>query len=191
MKGISILAIGILLFVCRFSYAQTSNTKSHDITISIPEVALLDLKSSTSSSAIALNAIAPTEAGNSLDFSSATNSDIWLNYTSVIGSSKPSRKVSAFIEGTIPEGVVINVTASNYTGNGRGRNGTPVGNVRLSNNMQDIVTNIGSCYTGNGPNNGHRLTYKMDLDNSGSSYEKLKYDQSANISITYILSDIN
>jgi hypothetical protein len=191
MRVVSILAIGVFLVLADIAGAQTSNTKSQDITISIPEVALLDLESSTTSSAIRLNAVAPNEAGNSLDFSSASSNDIWLNYSSIVGSSQPSRKVCAFIEGSVPDGVIVSVTASSYSGNGKGRNGAPIGNVILSNNMQDIITNIGSCYTGNGPNNGHKLTYSLELDRSNDSYGKLKFDQSANISVTYILSDNN
>jgi hypothetical protein len=191
MKGISIGVIGILMFIVPLAEAQTSNTKSHDISISIPEVALLDLESPASSASIGLNPLAPNEAGNSLDFANVSNNEIWLNYSSVIGSTHPSRKVSAFVEGAIPNGVSLYVSASAYSGNGNGKNGTPAGKVSLSNKMQDIITNIGSCYTGNGPNNGHRLTYTLELENSYNSYASLNFDQSSTISVTYILSDFN
>lgn len=185
---VSYIVVFVILSLAMAAQAQT-NIKSHDVRINIPEVALLDLESSSPS--IALNLKAPNEAGNSVDFSNVNNSELWINYSSVTSSSLPDRKVSAFIEGEIPEGVKLNVSASSYTGSGAGKTGIPAGTITLTNNMQDIITQIGSCYTGDGVNNGHQLTYSLTLDEKAGSYADLSHDQSGTISVTYILTDLN
>ncbi|MBN1821848.1 MAG: hypothetical protein JXR31_14735 [Prolixibacteraceae bacterium] len=186
-----ILSICILTYLGGSkAYAQANKSESHNISIEIPEVALLDLETNSSSS-ISLSPVSPNEAGNSLDFSNAFNSQIWVNYSSIVGSSIPDRKVSAFVEGAIPDGVKLSVSASSYSGNGGGKLGTPVGKVFLSEQIQDVITNIGSCYTGDGVNNGHLLTYSLELENEESGYASLNFDNSTTISITYTLSDNN
>ncbi len=186
------LILSIVIGILGISSVVAQNTKpaSHNINISIPEVALLDLESA-SSTTISMSAIAPNEAGNAIDFSKAKNSAIWINYSSIIGnSSKPNRKVSAVVNGKIPRGTSLKVYASPYSGNGAGTTGTPVGIVELSETEQDLITDIGSCYTGDGINNGHRLYYNLELDHKDKdAYAQLDFDQTASITVTYTLSD--
>ncbi|NQU85289.1 MAG: hypothetical protein HQ541_05970 [Mariniphaga sp.] len=191
-KIIRILSIAcILWYIGDYTVlAQAGKSKSHNISIAISEVALLDLES-ISSSAISINPISPTEAGNALDFSMATNNQIWINYSSITGLTEPQRKVSVYVDGAIPDGVVLNVIASSYSGNGNGKTGISTGKVKLSGQVRNIITNIGSCYTGDGINNGHLLTYSLELDKSNSGYGNLNFDESTTISVTYTLSDNN
>jgi hypothetical protein len=168
--------------------AQTKN-KSHNIVISIPEVALLDLEASDL--LVNLELTAPNEAGTRLDFSKAHNSNVWVNYSSITSVNQPHRKVCAYIEGEIPDGLKVVLTASQYTGNGGGRTGMPTGSITLSNQMQDVITQIGSCYTGDGVNNGHLLNYSLELENGEESYSALAFDKSNTISVTYVLTDLN
>ena len=66
--------------------------------------------------------------------------------------------------------------------------GTAASEVTLSGVAQNVITGIGSAYTGDGVSNGHNLTYTLDLD-SGASYADLDFDDSTILSITYTLSD--
>ena len=66
----------------------------HTVAISIPEVAILDLEGTTS---VSLSVAAPTEAGEAVDFSGATNNAVWVNYSSIVGTSETSRTVAAKI----------------------------------------------------------------------------------------------
>jgi len=58
----------------------------------------------------------------------------------------------------------------------------------LTTNVLDIITGIGSAYTGNGPNKGHILLYGLEITSGG--YGLLKHDASTSLTVTYTLSDI-
>lgn len=169
--------------------AQDKNTDKHTIDIKIPEVAILDLETTGQSGVIALEGTAPTEAGNALDFSKATNSELWINYSSIIGKrSEPTREVTVQITtGDVPSGLEILVEAAKDAGKGEGTVGTPAGQLKLSTSAQKIITGVGSVYTGNGANAGHNLTYKMQL--ATGKYGDIDFDQTGSITVTYTLSD--
>ncbi|MBN1821747.1 MAG: hypothetical protein JW833_13590, partial [Prolixibacteraceae bacterium] len=83
MKRLTVI-LAIVLTATTNIFAQSdSNEGAHSVSINIPEVALLDLEGSSS---ITLAPTAPAEAGNPFDFSSATNSSIWVNYSSIVAS---------------------------------------------------------------------------------------------------------
>jgi hypothetical protein len=169
-------------------HAQSSNSGSHNLSVQIPEVALLDLESTTPSSLV-LSPASPTEAGNALDLSTATNQTIWLNYSSVIGARGTHRTITAYLEGTIPEGLAISIKASSYSGNGKGKTGVSTGKIHLSEKPQNIITHIGSCYTGDGINNGHLLTYSLEPGNHLTDYETLAYEKATTLNVIYTLTD--
>lgn len=166
-----------------------SNTESHNVVISMPEVALLDLEA-TAGTTITLSPSAPTEAGKALSFQT-TNNSIWLNYSSIIGSvTEPSRFVTVqMTSGAIPSGTYLEVTAAAYSGNGDGSVGVPTPAIALNATPQNIINTIGSAYTGDGVNNGHNLSYKLDLLPDAGSYALLDFDDSTTVEITYTLSD--
>lgn len=181
------LVLGII-GISSFAFAQDNNSAQHDITINIPEVALLDIEGG---SGLTLGPDAPTEAGEALNFSAQTDNTLWLNYSSIIGSTnEPTRKITVAISsGTLPGGMTLNVSAGSHSGTGGGTFGTPVGSgVDLSTTDQDLITGIGSAWTGDGPNNGHNLTYTLSLSASGD-YGNLDFDDATTITVTYTLTD--
>ncbi|MDX1666209.1 MAG: hypothetical protein R3350_03220, partial [Saprospiraceae bacterium] len=167
-----------------------TNTDAHTVQINIPEVALLDIEPGGSTS-ITLAPTAPTEAGEALDFSGANDNSLWLNYSSIVGSTtEPSRKVTAAITtGTVPSGMLVKVTAGADAGGGAGTVGTPAGELTLSSTAQDLITGVGSCYTGNGDGAGHNLTYALALDPTAGSYANIDFDEATTLTITYTLTD--
>jgi len=185
----------LLALVCILSinvlFAQDTNEASHTISISIPEIALLDLESATGT-AISLNGTAPTEAGEKVEFN-AVNNDIWINYSSIIGSStEPSRKVMVQItDGDVPDGLELAVQAGNDAGKGDGTMGKASHKsiVLSGKKAQKIIDGVGSAYTGNGPNKGHNLTYSLSQNKKKGSYASLDFNQTQSISITYTLTD--
>ena len=189
MKNSNLL---LALFVSTFSltaFAQDSNQDAHNVVIGIPEVALLDLEAANGTS-ITLGPTAPVEAGNAVEFNS-TNNSIWINYSSIIGSTtEPSRNVAVQItSGTVPSGTQLSVLAAAAAGSGDGTLGAPTSAVVLTSTAQNIITGIGSAYTGNGVNNGHNLSYALNLSTSAGSYAQLDFDNSDTVVITYTLSD--
>ncbi|MFC3812074.1 hypothetical protein [Lacihabitans lacunae] len=169
--------------------AQDTKTDKHTLEIKIPEVAILDIESTGESNAISLAATAPIEAGNALDFSKALNTDLWINYSSIVGKkSDPTREVTVQVtSGTIPSGIEILVAAAKDAGQGEGKVGSPVDELILSTAPQKIITEVGSAYTGNGPKRGHNLTYK--LQQKKDAYGEIDFDQSGSLTVVYTLSD--
>lgn len=88
---------------------------------------------------------------------------IWINYSSVVN---PLSTNSIFVSlglGNIPAEISIKLKIDPYQGNGSGELGTPTAPIILSTFPQPIITNIGSCYTGQGEGQGHKLTYSWQL----------------------------
>ncbi len=168
-------------------FGQDTNEASHSLTVNIAEVALLDIEGGTS---VALNPTAPTEAGNPIDFSTATNSALWLNYSSIIGNApENSRAVTVSVAGTMPTGALLKVQAAAVAGSGAGTRGSSAGLVTIAATATDytVITGIGSCYTGNGTNNGHNVTYSLTED--AANYGSFNFDTDYTLTITYTLSD--
>ena len=179
-----------LYFVCIHGIAQDNNYASTNINISIPEVALLDLEYDNSSTII-LSPNSPTEAGASLDFINAENSSVWINYSSIVGNkTHRNREVTAFVEGNLPKGLKLKLNVSSDAGQGAGKMGIPLNNILLSNQAQPILKNIGSCFTGNGPQNGHLVSYSIDLKEN-DSYSLLEFDNETMVTVVYTLTETN
>jgi hypothetical protein len=185
MKNLAVITVATLILTSTInSFAQDNNQGAHSVSINIPEVALLDLEGGSS---ITLAPTAPTEAGAAFDFSSATNNTIWVNYSSIVASGKTRKVNAAITSGAVPAGLQLKVTAGSYAGTGKGTTGTAASQVTLSATAQDVVTGIGSCYTGNGASNGHNLTYALSLT-SADSYNLLT-QANTTITVTYTITD--
>ncbi len=172
--------------------AQTdTNEDSHALTVTIPEVALLDLEADDTTS-ITLEATAPTEAGLAADVNDSDDT-IWINYSSIVNTGEDdNRSVTVEISaGTVPGGTMITLGAAAYSGDsGGGDTGTAGAAVTLSGTAQDIITAIGSCYTGDGTESGHQLTYTLALDSSDpDAYSKLDASDSNTLTVLYTLTD--
>jgi hypothetical protein len=169
--------------------AQDTNTDNHTITISVPEVALVDIEPVATKN-ITLGFTAPTEAGNPI-VANASNNTLWLNYSSIKSVADPTRNVSVKLNAILP-GIDIHVTAAAATGSGGGTLGTPAAQLTLSAADQTIISGIGSAYTGNGANNGHNLTYAL-APGSGPGgvavYADLQATATTVATVTYTISD--
>jgi len=176
----------LLSCITLYCNAQDDND-NNNCNIHIPEVALLNLKSA-SQGTVNLSPGNPGEAGASLNFESSSQSDIWINYSSIINNGiNSSRGLLASVSGEIPEGILLKVYASEDAGTGGGRTGIPTGTVILSEAQQEIISGIGSCFTGAGINKGHKLTYYLEPDES-AGYSKLQ-NKSCLLTVTFTLSE--
>ena len=185
MKKVAVtLAAFLTLAISNNLFAQDTNAGSHTVTISIPEVAILDLEGGSS---ITLAPTPPSEAGNAFDFTSATDNSIWVNYSSIVASGKQRTVTAEISAGTVPTGLLLKVIAGSYSGSGKGTLGTPGAQITLSGTAQAIISNIGSCYTGTGASSGHQLTYNLVL-NSVNDYDKL-VQGSTPVTVTYTITD--
>jgi len=190
MKELSkIIASIVLIFgMSNVVIAQNSNDTneaSHSVEITIPTVALVDVEG-IDGEATTINLtpeFSALEAGEAVDFSSASDNSLWLNYTSVVAQEQ-TRNITASISGSLPSGVSLKLLASGVT-TGNGARGTAGEQITLSETAKNLITGIGSAYTENGHEKGHQLTYSLDMDNeSYSSLVASDYEVTVTYTIT-------
>ena len=187
MKYRSLISLLILLLLGNSFCLASDKNASHKSTVTIPEVALLSLQFE-GNPGVQMTATAPTMAGTPLNLENHSNTTVWLNYSSVTAPDQ-KRKVTAMVVGEIPEGVTIKLNADESTGQGKGKLGKSNGKITLSNIPGDIISDIGSCYTGRGIQNGHKLSYSVEIDNA-HFYKSIKAVETS-LSVVYTLTDDN
>lgn len=190
MKRKIVLAM-MCVFISFIGFSQADTYfDSHQVTVTVPDVALLDLETSGAGKNFNLNFVAPTEAGLKI-VNPLSNGTIWLNYSSIVsspGGLHPVRKVTVQSNANPPAGIAFSATASNDAGLGGGVVGSTLGNVSIDNTVQDIIQNIYSCYTGTGPLKGHQLTYNANVPTGNFAYSQLRAGSTL-MTITYTLTD--
>jgi len=153
MKKLSFIFATVLLFAgATVVNAQSTTTASHTVAITIAEHALVGIKGSTTSNAITITPTLPTEAGDPLSFASSTkNSDLWLNYSSIVEGTQRRTITAAVTTTTLPKGISLQLAATTVAPNGEGKGN--LGETSLTNPATlsaiatDVITNIGSCHT--------------------------------------------
>lgn len=155
------------------------------VRLSIPEIALVDIEPGSNNS-IDFNIIPSTESGNSSQTHESTNESLWINYSSALANPQNSRKIVAEIsQGVLPEGILLYLQASRYVGMGDGKLGHSSGKIELTNQPKPLITDIGSCYTGEGINNGHLLKFSIEISN----YSKIYAIEESDLNILYTITD--
>jgi len=175
----------VLLIISGYVFAPNVNAQAtDDVTVGVKlfRVAIMDIE--PNNNLIYLTLLKPTEAGSSAQ--DVTNNSKWLNYSCCLKSGDSDRYITVAIgSGTVPDGLKLTVTASSYTGSGGGTTGTAAGTITLSATAQTLISGIRGAYTGTGANNGHQLTYKLEI----TDYSKLDFDNSTTIQIDFTIVD--
>jgi len=187
MKFTLFILTFLLIFPSTNTYSQGS-IAAHDVNISMPKVALLKLVSNNTGDLL-IDLVAPDKAGNNL-VSENFDNIFWVNYSSVLNKTNQKRKIVAVMKTQLPKGIKLKVQAYNSTGGGVGDLGQPTDEVTLSNNPADIITGIGSCYTGKGVEKGHFLRYSLEFDKTSEDYALIS-SKSFRLNIIYTLTDDN
>ncbi len=184
LKVVILIVVSLLLDV--LNCLAESDSDKHTVNVQISELALLGLVPE-GNAAINVQSLAPNEVGEAVLLNEATSAaHVWINYSSIISSSTPARKVVAFVQGDIPEGITLKVEVSEVSGSGKGNLGKSSGLVTLSNQPSDVIVDIGSCYTGKGTNNGHFLSYTIEQDEDA---EVKLSEQDLSLNVIYKLTD--
>jgi hypothetical protein len=92
-----------------------------------------------------------------------TVDSIWINYSSVIVNNSSNTVCASLATGDLPAEIAIKLKVGPDVGAGYGQVGKPTIPIILSTAPQAIITDIGSCYTGQGDNKGHLLTFSWEL----------------------------
>lgn len=192
MKYLATIVMGffLVLFLLPANGKGQDHQADHKVNIKIPEVALLGITATETGHSEIIIA-APNEAGSPVNLKNVPfNKGIWVNYSSIILSPNHRRKVIAAVQGEIPSGLRLAVKADEATGEGRGMLGNSAGMVYLSEEPTEVISGIGSCYTGKGPNNGHLLSYQLVADNNAKNVAHLTESQTT-LHVIYTLTDHN
>jgi hypothetical protein len=108
-----------------------------------------------------------------------------------VSSSTATRKITAKLSAAVPAGVKLTVTPTTpVAGTNTGTLGSAVGAVDLTTDEQSVITGIGSCYTGDGANNGSNLQYSLSLKDNSTSYANILSGDTP-LTVTYTIEDVN
>lgn len=192
-----LLIICLLILITQHISAQNSepeNTYSHNLEISIPDVAIIGIAGpeGNGSSILLTPDISNLEAGEAVDYSTATNNSLWLNYTSITGSpgngnGKPKpRTIKAEIDQNLPAAFDLLLEVGTVS-SGSGQTGTATqGKIELKKGPSTVVEDIGSCFTENGEGKGHQLTYSLGIkENQLDKVMAAEYS----VTVTYTISE--
>ncbi|MCX8525848.1 hypothetical protein OF897_18180 [Chryseobacterium formosus] len=166
-----------LIISCQL-FSQTTGNRTVGITL--PVVALMDIETPAT---ITLNFTAPTEAGKPV-VAPSSNTTKWINYTSAIAQGGLTRRITASVNQVLP-GITIRIQAAAASGSGGGSLGIPSAQITLSTTSQTIISGIGGAFTGNGANNGHRLTISL----LANTYGNLSARTNTPVVITYTITE--
>ncbi len=167
--------------------ADTEPGHGHNISFFCRAASLLRISGPGNNTTINFIPKSVKEAGSAMKLD-LVNQTLWLNYTNVKPSFFGTRKISVSMSNNLPTGMTLTLYANTFAGFGFGQNGTPAGTVTLVNGqVNTLITGIGSVFTGRGVNNGHKLTYVLDFDES--EYHTITSDLNQSVVITYTISD--
>jgi len=162
MKKI-VAIIAALFLLGSFAIAQDTNIATHQVTIKVPQVSLVDIEGPGGDNSIVLEFTAPKEAGLGLT-APEPNSDLWLNLTSTAKNNSGGKIVDAQMKGELPKGIDLKLQVATPI-SGYGNVGVVTGEeISLNGTHQKVITGILSGFTGDGVKNGFQLTYTLDFN---------------------------
>jgi len=134
---------------------------------------------------ISMKLLAST-AGNSLV--TQTSVSTYMQLTSIAPENETRRITAIVSSGNVPAGTLFQLTTEAcYTGTDA--RGTPASTITLDRSGQkNVVTGIGSCYTGTSSTSGYKLVYTWGVDPANMS--QLKATSTVSITITYTVLSI-
>ena len=182
---ISFILLGFIVIFNQLIFAQTT-TSGDLIALNIADYSLIE--SSNTTVALSLNSFA---VGSAL--MTASNSDVFLKLSSLNPESTTRQVTSKITSGSVPAGTILKVVSAPCTTiNSGGNLGIVTQSITLSTTDQNLISGIGSCYTGTGINDGYQLTYTWAPTSISADYNLIKATTSSvNITIVHTISATN
>jgi hypothetical protein len=177
---LSALALALILMAPGEGWGQTTDTATHDVTITVSEIAKLRIEGAAAPS-FTIN-----DTGITAGAPPAISTDVadrYLQYTSVIASGQ-TRKITAELGAAVPNGLTLNLKAAAAIQTGAvGNTGSRVSDtIALTTTAADVITGIGSGYTETGESNGWKFNYELLIANIANVVET-----NPTITVTYTL----
>lgn len=177
------LVVLLFLFFSSHVVAQNSNKTEVNLQLTIPPIALINLAIDDYQ---LINHSFSLSANHVQQIITKTKVDnTWLNYSSIVSRGSTNYITANISSGVLPTDVSLHVAVSADAGHGAGALGIPVGEIKLTRYPQNLIINIGSCYTGAGVNSGRLLNYIWENPESYNYY--LNYQHGKPISVTYTI----
>lgn len=163
MKKLLLITGLIGAFLMFHSNVTAQVTSNQELTMGIPEVLLINaVDASGNTGAVSLE-LTTTTAGTGISGGTGTS---YVQLSSIVTSSQ-TRVMTASVTG-VPAGTALALTtAIPSNANFAGTVGTGTSSVELSGTAANIVTGIGSCYTGTAALDGYQLDFTWDAGDAG------------------------
>ena len=174
IRQVLCLMLSLLLLI---SYEGVAETQTDTFNLSIQEIVAIQISGTLGN----LQLAAPLAGA---PITEVIDNNTLLQYTSV---SDPGefRTIQATINATTPAGSQLGVTAG--APGGTGTCGVPQSITVLTTTNKNLITSIGSCYTGNSAGNGSRLTYTFSVVDYGA----LVSTDATSYTITYTITAVD
>lgn len=156
MKRLQILLIVCLIISIECVYTQEVSFVKIPLILNIPAVSIIDFAGS-----VKRITFIPGNGAEQI-ITPSTLDKTWLNYSSITAENTTNSISVNLSSGRLPAEIVIKLTISESSGTGAGKHGRPLGPITLTPYPQDIIIDIGSCYTGRGVQKGHQLSYSWE-----------------------------
>ena len=153
----------VMLLVMASLAAKAQTTASHEIRAVVPKVALVNVVSDHPVQS-ETDASQPGTCLQNVRLNGDQPSECWINYTSVLDESHKPRKVVARVHGGLPQGVKLVIETWPASGSSKGQTGMPVSRTEITEEPSEIITGIGTSFTGKGSNNGHMVRLSLEMD---------------------------
>lgn len=151
----------ILLLFCGFASAKAQEfIAGEEITLKVNDYSLIE----TNHAPVSLNMGTGTLPGQPIV--EAANSDMFVKISSIVPGGTHRKMTVRMSSGTVPAGTKLTcISAACTTTNSGGDLGIPVATpITLNTLDQDVVIQIGTCYTGTGYTDGYQITYTWSPD---------------------------
>jgi len=156
MKKTFLLLLLIFNLTVEILCAQGNNVTSMPVMVRIPSFSLVDFAGSDK------RIFFIAGIGAEQIITPSTLDKTWLNYSAIVdGNSTNVISVNISYK-NLPAEISVRLNVGESVGTGAGKMGKPVGPILLTSYPQDIIVDIGSCYTGRGTHKGHQLTYSWE-----------------------------
>ncbi|GAP68345.1 hypothetical protein BA6E_10332 [Bacteroidales bacterium 6E] len=153
----------IVLMVMAGMAANAQTTASHEIRTVVPKVALVNVVSDHPAHAQS-DASQPGTCLQNVRLNGNQPSEYWINYTSVLDESRKPRKVVARLQNGLPKGVKLVMETWPASGSSKGQTGMPISRTEITEEPAEIITGIGTSFTGKGSSNGHLVRLSLEVD---------------------------
>jgi hypothetical protein len=157
MNTLRRIVLLLILVPGSFLSAQNDNTTELPVLMTIPSSASLSLAGSD------LRLTMVQGKGAEQIITPSTVGKIWINYSSVVEGNSTNSICVSLGTNNLPIEIAIKLKVGPDAGAGKGHLGKPTDPITLSTYPQTIITDIGTCFTGQGIDKGHPLTYSWTL----------------------------